>query len=176
MLLEEWKPDCKILDLGTGAGLPGIPLKILNKNLEITLVDSLNKRVEFLKSIISILELNDTTVIHARAEELGRINSYREKYDIVVSRAVARLPILLEYCLPFLKDNSYFMAYKGPDADDEIRESRNALAVLGGEITRVIRHELPDNGGSRCIILVRKSGQISSTYPRKPGIPEKRPL
>jgi len=176
MSLEEWKPQSKVLDLGTGAGLPGIPLKILNENINLTLIDSLNKRVLFLKTMIDTLGLNNTTAIHGRAEELANDSSYREKYDIVVSRAVARLPILLEYCLPFVKVDAYFMAYKGPDADEEIRESHNALAVLGGEITRVIKHELPENGGRRSIILVKKTKQTPGSYPRKPGTPEKKSL
>lgn len=176
MLLEEWKSEGKILDLGTGAGLPGIPLCIINKNLNMTLLDSLNKRIVFLKHIIEVLGLNNITALHSRAEELGQDIGYRENFDFVVSRAVARLPVLLEYCLPFVKLNSYFVAYKGPDAEEEIRESSRALDILGGKVVRTVQHELPDNGGKRCIVLIKKIKTTPKEFPRKPGTPEKKAL
>lgn len=176
MLLKEWNGKGRLLDIGTGAGLPGLPLKIMNKDLNITLMDSLNKRIKFLEHIIGLLELTDIEAIHARAEEMGQEVKWREKYDIVISRAVARMPILLEYCLPFVKIGGYFIAYKGPDAEEEIVAATKALEILGGRIKRIEKHELPENGGKRSLILIEKTHQTPKTYPRKAGTPEKKPL
>lgn len=176
MLFKEWNGKGRLLDIGTGAGLPGLPIKIMNTDIHITLMDSLNKRIKFLEHIIQILKLTGIEAIHARAEEMGQEDKWRERYDIVVSRAVARMPVLLEYCLPFVKIGGYFIAYKGPDAEEEIAAAKKALEILGGKIKEIKKHELPEGGGKRSLILIEKTYQTPKTYPRKAGTPEKKPL
>lgn len=176
MSLKEWTGTGRLLDIGTGAGLPGIPLKIMNRNLSVTLMDSLNKRVNFLKHIIEALDLQDITAIHARAEEMGQDKKQRETFDLVVSRAVAKMPVLLEYCLPALKVGGIFVAYKGADIEEELTLAKNALQILGGRIRNIEKTELPDNGGRRSLVVVEKYEPTPRIYPRKAGIPEKKPL
>ncbi|MGI6607286.1 MAG: 16S rRNA (guanine(527)-N(7))-methyltransferase RsmG [Peptococcia bacterium] len=165
-----------VLDLGTGAGFPGLPLKIINPALEITLVDSLQKRVGFLREMIKLLGLNGAEAIHGRAEELGQNQAFREKYDLVVSRAVAGLAVLVEYCLPLVKPGGVMLAYKGADAEQEIEAARKAVAILGGEIAEMETFALPLEMGKRSIILLKKVKQTPGAYPRKPGLPGKKPL
>ncbi len=165
-----------MLDLGTGAGFPGIPIKILCPDLKITLVDSLNKRINFLNHMIKLLGLSNTETIHGRAEDLGRNKKYREKYDFVVSRAVAKLSTLSEYCLPFIKKDGIFIAYKGPEGEVECENSQSALEKLGGKVSNIYRFELPLNEGVRTIIEIKKERLTPHEYPRRPGIPNKKPL
>lgn len=167
---------CRMIDVGTGAGFPGIPLKIANPDVEVVLLDSLNKRVKFLNEVIEQLELKQITAFHGRAEDFGRNADYREKFDISVSRAVANLSVLLEYNLPFVKTGGYFVAYKSGTVDEEIKDAENALKLLGGEIGEVKRFKLPDSDMERTLIYVKKVRMLSKKYPRKAGLPAKEPL
>ncbi len=170
----DWKEDAKVLDMGTGAGFPGIPLKILYPNLKVTLVDSLNKRVKFLDDVIGELGLVGIEAIHARAEELGRNEDYREQFDFCVSRAVASLPILLEFCIPFLKKNGCFIAYKSLKANEEIEQSSNALKVLKCQLEANYSFNLGDS--ERHLLVIQKKENTPKKYPRKAGTPAKSPL
>lgn len=176
MKSQYWTGRGTLLDLGTGAGFPGLPLKIICPELSVVLVDSLKKRVAFLEHIIAELQLQKIEAIHGRAEQLGREARWRERFDCVVSRAVAKMPVLLEYCLPFLKVGGWLMAYKGPAGREELRDAEQALQLLGGEIIETNEHCLPGGAGTRIIIVVEKIKATSAQYPRKPGVPEKKPL
>jgi 16S rRNA (guanine527-N7)-methyltransferase len=165
----------KIMDIGTGAGFPGIPLKIFNEDLNFILVDSLNKRINFLEEVKNELNLNKLELVHARAEELAKNKNYRENMDIVVSRAVARLRILAEYMLPFVKKNGICICMKGPNIEEEIEESKKSLEILGGKIEK-IEHIILPGDLERNIILIRKIKETPSRYPRKAGTPVKQPL
>lgn len=165
----------KIMDIGTGAGFPGIPLKIFNEDLNFILVDSLNKRINFLEEVKNELNLNKLELVHARAEELAKNKNYRENMDIVVSRAVARLRILAEYMLPFVKKNGICICMKGPNIEEEIEESKKSLEILGGKIEKIEHIVLPGDL-ERNIILIRKIKETPSRYPRKAGTPVKQPL
>lgn len=164
-----------IMDVGTGAGFPGIPLKLLNKDINFVLVDSLNKRISFLEEIKKELKLEKIELIHARVEDLAKNEEYREKIDIVVSRAVANLSTLLEYMLPFVKIGGMCICMKGPNIEEEIEKSKNALEVLGGKIENIEKLILPGNL-ERNIIIVKKVKKTLEKYPRKAGIPAKQPL
>lgn len=164
-----------IVDVGTGAGFPGIPLKIVQPSLQVILMDSLEKRVGFLKAVISELNLIGITAIHTRAEDAGASPVHREKYDAVVARAVASLPVLLEYCLPLVKTGGIFIAMKGSSAD-EIKISSRALDLLGGRIEQVQDLILPDSDMNRSVIIVKKLRQTPLKYPRRSGKPSKEPL
>lgn len=166
----------KIIDVGTGAGFPGLPLKIFQPQLILTLLDSLNKRVRFLECAVDALALKDVCCIHARAEEGARMQGYRESFDVAVSRAVARLPILCEYCLPFVRKGGYFVALKGMQYKDEIREAEKAMCILGAVIDEVRPIKLPGLDDIRAVIYIRKTSVTSAVYPRKAGIPEKNSL
>lgn len=165
-----------LLDLGTGAGFPGVPLKIAQPSLKVILVDSLRKRIDFLNHLSKELKLDQIEAVHARAEELGKSDEYRQKFDIVVSRAVAKLSILSEYCLPFVKVGGKFIALKGPGVQTEITESGSALQELGGKIVNNYEYQLPVTGDSRYILVINKTKETPTKYPRKAGLPEKRPL
>lgn len=168
---------CKhLIDIGTGAGFPGIPLKILFPHLKVTLVDSLNKRLNFLSEVINEIGLENVVTVHGRAEDLGHNSSFREKYDLCVSRAVANLSTLSEYCIPFICQNGIFVSYKASDCNEEILSSKNAIQLLGGEIIQKKRIELPMSDMERNIIVIKKKGNTSKKYPRKAGIPSKEPL
>ena len=166
----------KVIDIGTGAGFPGIPLKIQNNTLEICLLDSLNKRIGFLNEVITDNNLKDVQTIHGRAEDLGQKVSYREKFDIAVSRAVAPLNILLEYMLPFIKIDGKCICMKGNITDEEIMDSKNALKILGGEIEKIEKFTLSNTDNNRALILVKKTKTTPKAYPRNAGIPSKKPL
>lgn len=168
--------NTKLIDIGAGAGIPGLPIKIIFPNLSVTLLDSLRKRIDFINETILNLKLNMTEGIHARAEDLARDNHHREKYDIAIARAVTSLPILLEYALPFLKKEGVFIAYKGPEISDEVESSQRALEILGGKIFHVKHYELPNLGDKRTLIIIKKVTATTSKYPRRSGIPEKKPL
>lgn len=165
----------KMIDIGTGAGFPGIPVKIAYGNLDITLLDSLDKRVKFLTEVINSLQLKGIKAVHGRAEDFGVRPEFREKYDIAVARAVAALPVLLEYCLPFVKVGGIFIAMKG-SSTEEVDNSRKALEVLGGKIEDVKEFTLPFSDMRRNVVLVRKLRQTPTKYPRKAGKPSKEPL
>lgn len=164
-----------IVDVGTGAGFPGIPLKIAQPTLEVVLLDSLEKRIGFLNTVISTLQLEGISAVHMRAEDAGIAAQYREKFDAAVARAVASLPVLLEYCLPLVKTGGIFIAMKGSNAE-EIEGSKKALDILGGKIEAVKEFVLPGSDIKRNIIIVKKLRQTSPRYPRKAGKPTKEPL
>lgn len=166
--------NVSVMDMGTGAGFPGIPLKIAFPKLKVTLADSLNKRVLFLQEVIDTLELQDIEAIHGRAEDLARDKKYREQYDLSVSRAVANLSTLTEYCLPFVKLGGQFISYKSGEIDAEVAESKSAVFLLGGKIKEVVKFELGDSG--RSFIVIEKVKGTPKIYPRKAGTPSKKPL
>ena len=166
--------DQKVIDVGTGAGFPGIPLSIV-KEENITLLDSLNKRIIFLEEVINKLELKNIKAIHARVEEFAKNKKERESYDIATSRAVASLNVLLEYLLPLVKLNGICICMKGSNTE-EIEEAKNALKILGGEIEKIERITLPESDITRNIVIVKKVRETLLKYPRKPGIPSKEPI
>ena len=168
--------NSKVIDVGTGAGFPGIPVGIMREDLYITLMDSLNKRIHFLDEVIKSNELNNIDTIHSRAEELARNKDYREKFDVATSRAVAPLNVLLEYMLPFVKVGGYCICMKGSNVEEEINNSKKALEILKGKIEKIEQFDLPGTDYGRNIILVKKTGNISPKYPRKPGTPTKEPI
>ncbi|HIT67366.1 MAG TPA: 16S rRNA (guanine(527)-N(7))-methyltransferase RsmG [Candidatus Merdisoma merdipullorum] len=164
------------LDLGTGAGFPGIPLKIVYPNLKILLLDSLNKRVKFLQEVIEELGLSGITAVHGRAEELARKEEYREQFDCCVSRAVANLAVLSEYCLPFVRVQGCFIPYKSEKIQEEVKGAEKAIHILGGRIERQEEFLLPDSDIYRCLLLVKKEKNSPKKYPRKAGTPSKEPI
>lgn len=166
--------DYKLIDIGTGAGFPGIPLKIVFPELKITLLDSLNKRVGFLNDLIEELNLNNIEAIHGRAEDIARDKAYRASYDIAVSRAVANLSTLSEYCLPFVKIGGKFVSYKSGDCADEVDNAKAAIQLLGGKINKIDEFSYSNN--SRSFIVIDKVMNTSNKYPRKAGLPSKKPL
>jgi 16S rRNA (guanine527-N7)-methyltransferase len=165
-----------LIHVGTGAGFPGIPLKILFPNLNVTLLDSLNKRLLFLEDVIDELDLDNIKTVHSRAEEAGRMKNLRENYDLCVSRAVANLSTLSEYCLPLVKVGGNFISYKAGEVEDEINSAKHAINKLGGKIKRVEEFSLPDSDISRSFVIIEKVNETSNFYPRKPGTPNKKPL
>lgn len=165
----------KLVDVGTGGGFPGIPVKIVYESTKVLLLDSLDKRINFLKTVIGGLGLEGIDTMHARAEEAGANPVYRESFDVSVARAVANLPVLLEYCLPLVKTGGIFIAMKG-SSTEELEASKKALELLGGRIEEVRELTLPFSDIKRNIIIVRKLRQTPTKYPRKPGKPAKEPL
>lgn len=166
----------KILDLGTGAGFPGIPLKIVLPAIDIVLMDSLNKRINFLNSVIDELKLSGINAIHGRAEEMAKNKKYREKFDLCVSRAVANLSTLSEYCLPFVKINGKFISYKASEIEEEVDNAGNALKILGGNLTTVKKIILPESDIERSFVIIDKVKNTPKTYPRKAGTASRNPL
>lgn len=166
----------KIIDVGTGGGFPGLPLKIYNKELELTLLDSLNKRIIFLNEVIKSLQLKNINAVHGRAEELGRKEEYREQYDICISRAVASLDTLSEYCMPFVKEGGYFISMKGPDVDEEIIQSEKGIRILGGKVVDKKIFTLPESDINHSLIIIEKIKETPTKYPRAGGKPKKDPL
>lgn len=171
-----FKENTSLIDVGTGAGFPGLPLKIFYPSLKLTLLDSLNKRVKFLQLVVDELGLKDVEVIHARSEEAARNKKYREKFDLATARAVARLPIICEYCLPFVKDGGTFIALKGRQYEEEATQSQKAIKVLGGEISDIMPVKLPEIDDKRAVIYIKKIKSTPKTYPRKAGTPERNPI
>jgi 16S rRNA (guanine527-N7)-methyltransferase len=174
--ISQYLEGLKIADIGTGAGFPGVPLKIIRPDLKLYLVDSLNKRLDFLREVVLRLGLNEVEIIHARAEEMGRNRRYRAGFDIVTSRAVARLPVLLEYAVPLLKVKGIFIAMKGSQAEDELAEAKGALVKLGAEVVKVAKFSLGAEAEHRSIIIIQKISVTPDEFPRKPGVPSKYPL
>ncbi|TCK86785.1 16S rRNA m(7)G-527 methyltransferase [Natranaerovirga hydrolytica] len=166
----------RIIDIGTGAGFPGIPLKIVNPNLNITLVDSLKKRVNFLDEVIEKLDLTNITAIHGRAEDLGNNVVHREQYDLCVSRAVANLAILSEYCIPLVKNKGAFISYKSSKIEEELEASKKAIGVLGGKIKQLEKINILNTDISRSFIVIEKIKKTPKSYPRKSGKPNKDPI
>lgn len=167
--------ELSICDVGAGAGFPSIPLKIVFPELKVTIVDSLNKRIQFLNHLAAELGLQDVSFVHDRAESYGK-GAYRESYDIVTARAVARLTVLSELCLPLVKKGGQFIALKSSKGEEELQEANFAINILGGNVKETFSFELPEDAGERQMIVIDKRRQTSKKYPRKPGTPNKSPL
>lgn len=169
------KENDSVIDVGTGAGFPGIPVRII-KDIKLTLLDSLNKRINFLNEVCDKCNLKSVNLVHGRAEDFGKDKKYREQYDIATARAVANLSTLLEYSLPFVKENGSFICMKSSDCEEEINNAKHALEELGGKIEIIEDITLPDSDIKRKIIVIKKTKPTPSKYPRKAGIPAKQPI
>ena len=171
-----WPEGCRAVDVGTGAGFPGIPLAILRPDMSWVLIEALRKRVAFVKEAAAELGLTQVHCLHVRAEDLGRDPAARESFDVAVARAVSRLPVLLEYCVPLVKVGGGFIAMKGPEGEEEMAEAQTAAKTLGVKAAALKRLELPGGGGRRTLIWYQKVHPTPSAYPRRAGIAQKRPL
>lgn len=165
-----------VIDIGTGAGFPGIPLKIVFPHLHVVLLDSLNKRIKFLNTVIEQLDLQDIETIHGRAEDYAKDVKHREQYDLCVSRAVANLSTLSEYCIPFIHIGGYFISYKSGNIEEEVNSSKKAVQVLGGTIENIVKFELPGTEIGRSFVRIKKETSTKKKYPRKAGLPSKEPI
>lgn len=168
--------DSSIIDVGTGAGFPGIPLKIVREDINVVLLDALNKRLNFLNEVVKENKLENIETVHFRAEEIGKNKKYREKYDIATSRAVAQLNILAEYLLPLVKVGGKCICMKGSYVEEELKNSKKAINLLGGEIEKIEEFILPDSDIKRNVIIIKKVNSTPAKYPRKPGTPAKEPI
>lgn len=168
--------NAMIADVGTGAGFPGVPVKICCPGSEVVLIDSLNKRIKFLEELIGELGLNGISAVHARCEYVGHNKEFRERFDLCFSRAVAGLSVLVEYCLPLVKKDGFFVAYKSTDTDEEIKKADNAIKSLGGELCCVKKEPLPGSDIKRSFCVIKKIKPCPAKYPRQAGIPSKKPL
>ncbi|RMC42523.1 16S rRNA (guanine(527)-N(7))-methyltransferase RsmG [Lactobacillus sp. ESL0233] len=171
-----FKNESKICDVGAGAGFPSIPLKIVQPEINVTIVDSLGKRLTFLQNLIEQLKLEDVTLVHSRAEDIGQDKLYREQFDIVTARAVANMAVLSEYCLPLVKKGGYLVALKGPKAESELSAAKKAIALLGGKLLEVKDLQLPNSSEERTLILVQKTKETPKKYPRQAGTPHRKPI
>ncbi|MBP2033997.1 16S rRNA (guanine527-N7)-methyltransferase [Clostridium algifaecis] len=170
------KKKVNFIDVGTGAGFPGIPMSIVKPDINVILLDSLAKRVNFLNEVISKLKLKGITTIHGRAEDISRKFEYRESFDVSVSRAVANLSVLSEFCIPYVKLGGYFVAMKGPSVENEIKESKNAISILGGKIEDIIEVEIEKSELRHNLVIIKKIKNTPKAYPRKAGTVSKKPL
>ena len=175
-ILKEIEDGSTLVDVGTGAGFPGIPLSIMNPTLKITLVDSLNKRLIFLQEVVEKLKLKNVEIVHARAEEFGQNKKYRESFDISTSRAVANLSTLSEYLIPLVKVGGKVISMKAAEAQEEINQAKKAIEVLGGSIEKIDEFNLPESDIGRTVIVIKKNKNTPNKYPRKPGTPSKEPI
>ena len=166
----------KIIDVGTGAGFPGIPLSIISPEKEFILMDSLNKRLKIIDELCQRSDIKNVVTLHARAEELEKNKAHRERYDLCVSRAVANMSVLAEYCLPFIKVGGFLMAYKGPEAENEVKEAEHALSLLGGKAEEIRNGNLKEFGIEHKVVVIKKVKNTPSKFPRKAGTPAKEPL
>ena len=173
---DEFKQNVNVIDVGTGAGFPGIPIAIMNPNINVTLLDSLNKRIKFLDIVINKLGLKNIKTIHSRAEDGARNKNLREKFDIATSRAVANMSVLSEYCLPYVKVGGKFIALKGPAVEQEIEESNVAIKTLGGELEQICEVKIEDTDLRHNLVVVKKIKECAKTYPRKAGTISKNPI
>jgi 16S rRNA (guanine527-N7)-methyltransferase len=171
-----FKSASSVIDVGTGAGFPGIPIAIIRDELSVTLLDSLNKRVSFLNEVVQQLHLSNVKTIHSRAEDGARNKDLREKFDIATSRAVANMCVLSELCIPYVKVDGHFIALKGPSIEDELNESKNAVATLGGKLVEVIQVSIEDTDLKHNLVVVKKCKETPKTYPRKAGSISKKPI
>ena len=176
MICKIQKLEGSLIDVGTGAGFPGIPLKIMYPDLKVVLLDSLNKRVQFLNEVIRELGLENIKAIHGRAEDFAKQKIYREQFDCCVSRAVANLSSLAEYCIPFVKIGGYFIPYKSGKIQEELDGGKKAINILGGTVEIVKEFELPQTDIFRCLLYIRKIENSPQKYPRKAGMPTKEPI
>ena len=165
-----------IIDIGTGGGFPGIPMKIINPEINIVLLDSLNKRINFLNEVIRDLQLDNIKTIHGRAEDFAQQAQYREKFDVAISRAVANLTVLSEFCIPYVKVGGYFVAMKGPAVEEEIKQSTNAIKLLGGRIEHIEKVEIEGSDLNHNLVIISKIAKTHNKYPRKAGMVTKDPL
>ena len=173
---EGLKNAKNIIDIGTGGGFPGIPMKIIKPEINIVLLDSLNKRIKFLDEVIKELQLKNIKAIHGRAEDFAQETQYREKFDVAVSRAVANLTVLSEFCLPYVKVGGFFVAMKGPAVEEEIKASKNAIRMLGGKIEHIEKVQIEDSDLNHNLVIISKITQTHKKYPRKAGMVTKNPL
>ena len=173
---EEYKQSETVIDVGTGAGFPGMPLAIVSPDKKFLLVDSLNKRIKILNEIIDELGLKNVEAVHGRAEDLAKQKEYRENYDFCVSRAVANLSTLSEYCIPFVKVDGSFVSYKSGKIDEELSQAENAVKFLGGKVQDVVKFPLMDTDMDRSFVVIKKTKPTAKKYPRKAGLPSKEPL
>lgn len=173
---DQLKNAKNVIDIGTGGGFPGIPMKIIKPEVNIVLLDSLNKRIIFLNEVIKRLDLKNIKAIHGRAEDFAQEKQYREKFDVAVSRAVANLTVLSEYCIPYVKVGGYFVAMKGPAVEEEIKLSKNAIRMLGGQIEHIEKVHIEDSDLNHNLVIIKKVKQTHRDYPRKAGLVAKNPL
>lgn len=176
LTLDVIKHDAKIIDIGTGAGFPGVPLKIYYNGLDLTLLDSLNKRIKYLRELCDELDLEGVEFLHSRSEDAAKSPEYREQYDVAIARAVAELNVLVELCMPYVKVGGYFIAQKGPKIKEEIDRAKKAIETLGGELIDIKEARLPFTDIDHNIVIIKKVRNTPKKYPRKAGTPSKSPL
>lgn len=174
--INDMKNVFTLIDIGTGAGFPGIPIKIAFPHIKVVLLDSLNKRIKFLNEVVEKLNLDNVETLHGRAEDYAKKAEYREQFDMCVSRAVANLSTLGEYCIPFVKKGGCFVSYKSADSDEEINQSEKAISILGGKISKIDKFMLPGSDMGRALVVIEKDKNTPQKYPRKAGVPSKEPL
>ena len=174
--INDMKNVFTLIDIGTGAGFPGIPIKIAFPHIKVVLLDSLNKRIKFLNEVVEKLNLDNVETLHGRAEDYAKKAEYREQFDMCVSRAVANLSTLGEYCIPFVKKGGCFVSYKSADSDEEINQSEKAISILGGKISKIDKFMLPGSDMGRALGVTEKDKNTPQKYPRKAGVPSKEPL